>query len=64
MKKILVIGATGKIGKEMVPDLRTCYGHSFVVATTIDKKRDSTNQAESLSNSIYLLKTGTLNPTG
>ena len=39
MKKILVIGATGKIGVEMVPDLRTCYGHSFVVATTIDKKR-------------------------
>ena len=38
MKKILVIGATGKIGVEMIPDLRACYGHSFVVATTIDKK--------------------------
>ena len=38
MKKILVIGATGQIGKELVPALRTSYGHVYVGAT-IHKKR-------------------------
>ena len=33
MKKILVIRATGQIGMELVPALRTGYGTAHVVAT-------------------------------
>ena len=40
MKKILVIGATGQIGMELVPALRTCYGGTHVIAT-IHKKKPS-----------------------
>jgi nucleoside-diphosphate-sugar epimerase len=32
MKRILVIGATGQIGTELVPELRRLYGNDNVVA--------------------------------
>ncbi|RLG19696.1 NAD-dependent epimerase [Candidatus Micrarchaeota archaeon] len=40
MKKILVIGATGQIGTELVPELRKKYGKENVVATGHKKKPD------------------------
>ncbi|MFO7862413.1 MAG: L-threonine 3-dehydrogenase [Salinivirgaceae bacterium] len=39
MKNILVVGAGGQIGSELVPYLREQYGNNNVVATDIDKKK-------------------------
>ena len=35
MKKILIVGAGGQIGSELVPYLRSIYGASNVVATDV-----------------------------
>jgi len=39
MKKILVLGAGGQIGSELVPYLRSIYGTNNVVAADIDKTK-------------------------
>lgn len=39
MKNILVVGAGGQIGSELVPFLRARYGASHVVATDIDESK-------------------------
>lgn len=39
MKKILVLGAGGQIGSELVPYLRSIYGTNNVVAADIDKSK-------------------------
>ncbi|MGB5990307.1 MAG: NAD-dependent epimerase/dehydratase family protein [Marinifilaceae bacterium] len=39
MKKILVLGAGGQIGSELVPYLRSIYGTNNVVAADIDKNK-------------------------
>ncbi len=39
MKNILVVGAGGQIGSELVPYLRSIYGNNNVVATDIDAER-------------------------
>ena len=36
MKKILVVGAGGQIGSELIPHLRSIYGDSNVVASDLD----------------------------
>lgn len=41
MKRILVTGATGQIGSELVPALRNKYGNENVVATIHTRKLDS-----------------------
>ena len=35
MKRILVLGAGGQIGSELVPHLRSIYGNQNVVATDL-----------------------------
>ena len=35
MKKILIVGAGGQIGSELVPHLRSIYGNNNVVAADI-----------------------------
>jgi len=63
MKKIFVPGATGQIGRNWFQPCAS-FMATLMLLPPPSTKKDSTNQAESLSNSIYLLKTGTLNPTG
>ena len=40
MKKILVVGAGGQIGSELVPYLRSVYGAHNVVATDVRECRN------------------------
>ena len=53
MKKILVIGATGQIGSELVPELRKQYGNDNVVAGFIESNPPSQEMRES-GPSIYV----------
>ena len=39
MKKILIVGAGGQIGSELVPHLRSIYGNSNVVAADISAEK-------------------------
>ena len=39
MKKILIIGAGGQIGSELVPHLRSIYGNNNVVASDINAEK-------------------------
>ena len=50
MKKILVVGASGQIGSELVPELRRIYGESNVVAADL---KDPSQLAPTLVNGIY-----------
>ena len=50
MKKILVMGASGQIGSELVPELRRIYGESNVVAADL---KDPSQLAPTLVNGIY-----------
>ena len=38
MKNILIVGAGGQIGSELVPYFRSIYGNNNVVATDINDK--------------------------
>ncbi len=50
MKKILVMGAAGQIGSELVPELRKIYGAENVVASDLKEKEDL---CETLKDGIY-----------
>ncbi|HSW59830.1 MAG TPA: L-threonine 3-dehydrogenase [bacterium] len=50
MKKILVMGAAGQIGSELVPELRKIYGEKNVVASDLKEKEDL---CETLKDGIY-----------
>lgn len=50
MKKILVMGAAGQIGSELVPTLRKIYGAENVVASDLKEKTDL---CETLKDGIY-----------
>ena len=39
MKKILIVGAGGQIGSELVPHLRSIYGNNNVVAADISAEK-------------------------
>ena len=39
MKKILIVGAGGQIGSELVPHLRSLYGNNNVVAADISVEK-------------------------
>ena len=39
MKKILILGAGGQIGSELVPHLRSIYGENNVVAADISAEK-------------------------
>ena len=39
MKKILIVGAGGQIGSELVPHLRSLYGNNNVVAADISAEK-------------------------
>lgn len=48
MKRILVTGAAGQVGSELVPELRRIYGHDSVLATDIDVPEDADGPYERL----------------
>ncbi|MBP5435889.1 L-threonine 3-dehydrogenase [bacterium] len=50
MKKILVVGASGQIGSELVPELRRVYGEDNVVAADL---KEPSQLAPTLVNGIY-----------
>jgi nucleoside-diphosphate-sugar epimerase len=50
MKKILVMGAAGQIGSELVPALREIYGYDNVVASDL---KDENDLCETLQGGIY-----------
>lgn len=50
MKKILVMGAAGQIGSELVPELRKIYGEMNVVAADL---KDSSELGETLKDGLY-----------
>lgn len=50
MKRILVVGASGQIGSELVPELRRIYGENNVVAADL---KDPSQLAPTLVNGIY-----------
>ena len=50
MKKILVVGASGQIGSELVPELRRIYGENNVVAADL---KDRSQLAPTLVDGIY-----------
>ena len=69
MKNILVVGAGGQIGSELVPFLRNQYGENNVVATDIDEgkckklsegtweKLEAVEKVRTLPGNLYLLET-------